>query len=115
MALKIRLRQQGRTNGQVYRLVVTDTRSPRDGKYIEMLGWYNPFQAEAEKNLHLDAARIQHWLDMGAQLTEKAQCLVKQGAPQVAGAHMTKEMERQQRRRVKRRRGAKAKGASTTA
>jgi small subunit ribosomal protein S16 len=43
MALKIRLRQQGRKNRQTYRLVVTDIRNPRDGKYLEMIGWYNPF------------------------------------------------------------------------
>ncbi len=43
MVLKIRLRQQGRTNRQTYRLVVTDIRNPRDGKYLEMIGWYNPF------------------------------------------------------------------------
>ena len=46
MALKIRLRQQGRNNRPFYRLVVTDARSPRDGKYVEALGWYNPFEAE---------------------------------------------------------------------
>ncbi len=45
MALKIRLRQQGRNNRPFYRLVVTDVRSPRDGKYVEMLGWYNPFES----------------------------------------------------------------------
>ena len=56
MALMIRLRQQGRTNRQTYRLVVTDKKNPRDGKYIEMLGWYNPHE-ENEKNLFIDALR----------------------------------------------------------
>lgn len=83
MALKIRLRQQGRNNRPFYRLVVTDCRSPRDGKYIEMVGWYNPFEAEVEKGLHLEAARIQHWLGLGAQLTESAEALVSKGAPSV--------------------------------
>ena len=46
MALVIRLRQQGRNNRQTYRVVVVDSRYPRDGKYLEMLGWYNP----CEKN-----------------------------------------------------------------
>ena len=48
MALKIRLRAQGRNNRETYRLVVADGRSPRDGKYMEMLGWYNPFESVPE-------------------------------------------------------------------
>ena len=49
MALKIRLRQQGRKNRPFYRMVVTDVRAPRDGKYCEALGWYNPFETELDK------------------------------------------------------------------
>lgn len=113
MALKIRLRQQGRTNGQVYRLVVTDSRSPRDGKYLEMVGWYNPFQAEAEKSFHLHSDRIQHWLGLGAQLTEKAQTLVQRGAPEVMRAEQEKDQKRQEKVRAKRRRrGAGSKGVA---
>ena len=47
MALKIRLRQQGRKNRPFYRLVLTDSRTPRDGKYVEALGWYNPIEKDA--------------------------------------------------------------------
>lgn len=83
MALKIRLRQQGQINRPFYRVVVTDSRSPRDGKYLEALGWYNPFEEELDKSLHLDAARIQHWLNLGAQLTESTESLVKKVAPNV--------------------------------
>jgi len=86
MALKIRLRQQGRKNLRVYRLVLTDSRSPRDGKYIETLGWYNPYESEAEKSLKVEGERVKHWLDLGAVLSEKAEKLVKQGAPQVIEA-----------------------------
>lgn len=83
MALKIRLRQQGQINRPFYRVVVTDCRTPRDGKYLEALGWYNPFETELDKCLHVDAARIQHWLDLGAQFTESTESLVKKVAPNV--------------------------------
>jgi small subunit ribosomal protein S16 len=81
MALKIRLRQQGRTNRSFYRLVVTDSRSRRDGKYVEALGWYNPIEAEDEKKLAFKTDRIQHWLNLGAQLTDNVVSLVRKTAP----------------------------------
>jgi small subunit ribosomal protein S16 len=83
MALKIRLRQQGRTNRAFYRLVVTDSRSPRDGKYVEALGWYNPIEAEDDKKLAIKADRIQHWLNVGAQLTDNAANLIRKSAPHI--------------------------------
>lgn len=83
MALKIRLRQQGRTNRAFYRLVVTDSRSPRDGKYLELLGWYNPIEAEDEKKLSFKTDRISYWLGVGAQFTETAANLVKKVSPQI--------------------------------
>lgn len=86
MALKIRLRQQGRNNRPFYRLVLTDVRSPRDGKYIEALGWYNPFESELEKSIFLDAERVKHWLNMGAQFSESAESLVAKVAPSVVKA-----------------------------
>lgn len=76
MALKIRLRQQGRNNRAFYRVVVADVRSPRDGKYVEALGWYNPLESENDKMLHVDSARVQHWLDQGAQFTESVEALI---------------------------------------
>lgn len=83
MALKIRLRQQGRKNRLVYRLVLSDSRSPRDGKYIELLGWYNPHEKEAEKNLKVEGSRVLHWLRKGAILTEKAEKLVQRATPEI--------------------------------
>lgn len=81
MALKIRLRQQGRNNRAFYRVVVTDSRSPRDGKYLEAVGWYNPIEQENEKNLFLKPDRIQHWLGLGAQLSDNVESLIARGAP----------------------------------
>lgn len=81
MALKIRMRVQGRNNRPFYRIVVADVRSPRDGKYVEMLGWYNPFETELDKSLFIKPDRIQHWLDQGAELTETMIPLVEKVAP----------------------------------
>lgn len=83
MALKIRLRQQGRNNRPFYRLVVADCRSPRDGKYVEAIGWYNPFASKTEQEFSFDAERAQHWLDQGAILTESAQALIQKTAPSI--------------------------------
>lgn len=95
MSLKIRLRQQGRTNRQTYRLVVTDIRCPRDGKYLEMVGWYNPFSDE--NNCHVHADRIRYWVGQGAQITPNAEALITKVAP-----HVIKEIrEQRQEKRVK--------------
>ena len=82
MALVIRLRQQGKTNRRSFRLVVTETTAPRDGKYLEMLGWYDPHAAE-DKSLHLETERIKHWLEQGALISDKAKALVKRKAPEI--------------------------------
>lgn len=103
MALKIRLRQQGKKNNQVYRLVLSDVRSPRDGKYIEMLGWYNPHEAEPEKNLKVDGNRVLHWLNQGAILTDRAEQLVLRAAPEVIEAIRKKNLEKRAKACEKRR------------
>ncbi|CAG9045850.1 hypothetical protein NVRI1_00181 [Chlamydia abortus] len=109
MALKIRLRQQGRRNHVVYRLVLADVESPRDGRYIELLGWYDP---HSTVNYQLKSDRIFHWLNRGAELTEKAAVLIKQGAPGVYCELMAKRMARkaavcQKRRAYRQRRSLK--------
>ena len=81
MSLKIRLRQQGKKGKLCYRLVVTDSRYPRDGKYCECLGWYNPHGTSEELQLNVKADRVEYWLSCGAQLTEKARALVKRYCP----------------------------------
>lgn len=92
MGLKIRLRQQGRTNRAFYRMVVTDSRSPRDGKYVEMIGWYNPIEAELEKMLKIDSDRIQYWLSVGAELTDRAESLIAKVAPNLIKEHTQKQV-----------------------
>ena len=82
MALIIRLRQQGKTNRHSFRLVVVDRRCPRDGKYHEMLGWYDPF-AKEENLVAIKADRVQYWLEQGALISDRAKALVNRMAPEV--------------------------------
>lgn len=102
MALAIRLRQQGRRNHAVYRVVVMDARARRDGKYLEELGWYNPYETEADRNLHIKADRVQHWMSQGAQLTESAECLVQKAAPSVIRWNTERQLAQLDKKRSKR-------------
>lgn len=102
MALKIRLRQQGRTKRPFYRVVVTDSRRPRDGRYVETVGWYNPLETEAEKNINIKGDRVEHWIGQGAILTEKAHALVARANPEIAQTIKEKELARKQKAVVKR-------------
>lgn len=102
MALKIRLRQQGRNNLAFYRVVVTDSRSPRDGKYLEAVGWYNPVEQKEDKSLFLKADRIEHWLGLGAQLSDCAESLIAKGAPHVYRQQVEKKLAQRAKAAAKR-------------
>lgn len=101
MALKIRLRQQGRKNRPFYRIVVADSRSPRDGKFLEILGWYNPFEEDQSKGLDVKEERITHWINEGALITEKVRALVKKAAPNVIAQMLSKQVEKKQKKAEK--------------
>jgi small subunit ribosomal protein S16 len=75
MAVKIRLRRTGRKKQPTFRIVVADSRSPRDGKFIEVVGQYMPRQGENALNLKND--RVHHWLDNGAQPTDTVRSLLR--------------------------------------
>ncbi len=111
MALKIRLRKQGRTNRPFFRMVVADCRNPRDGQYVESLGWYDPLESDSEKGLNIAADRIQHWLNQGAVLTESAEALICRAAPQVIKG--LREKERLQRLSQAAKRKARKKAKAT--
>ena len=70
--LKIRLSRGGRTNLPFYRILVTNITSPRDSKFLEKIGTYNPLLADDKENrVTVDKERAEYWLSVGAQPTEK--------------------------------------------
>jgi small subunit ribosomal protein S16 len=101
MALKIRLRQQGCNNRQTFRVVVTDIRTRRDGKYVEKLGWYLPEQSE--NNCNIDADRLAYWLSQGAVMSDQVENLAKNVAPAVVKEYKEKKVELQKKKCAKRR------------
>lgn len=74
----IRLSRGGAKKRPFYHVVVADSRSRRDGKYIERLGFFNPIARGQEARLQLDDARVEYWLGNGAQTTERVQSLIKE-------------------------------------
>lgn len=75
MPVKIRLAQRGKKKNRTYRVVVADSRSPRDGKFIEDLGFYNPHHNPS--TVEIDVEKAVSWLDKGAQPSERAQKLLE--------------------------------------
>ena len=73
--VKLRLRRVGNRNRPVYRVVVADQRSPRDGKFIEEIGTYNPLQKD--NNFRLDLERVDYWLGVGAQPSDTVASFIK--------------------------------------
>lgn len=71
MALKIRLARAGSNKRPYYHVVVADVRAPRDGRFIEAVGSWNPMLAKDAERVKLDAERIQHWIAQGAQPTDR--------------------------------------------
>jgi small subunit ribosomal protein S16 len=75
MATKIRLRRMGARNNPFYRVVVADSRFATTGRYLEVLGWYDP--KKAEQNFSIKVDRVDYWLGTGAQMSATAKSLVK--------------------------------------
>jgi len=72
MSLKIRLARMGTKKRPQYRVVVADSRYPRDGRFIEKLGTYNPMlPKDAKERVNIDLERVQHWLSVGAQPSDR--------------------------------------------
>ena len=72
MALKIRLARGGAKKRPFYRIVIADVRSPRDGRFIEKVGLYNPMLPKDDENrIQLDVERIQHWMSHGAKPSDR--------------------------------------------
>ncbi|HEX3256651.1 MAG TPA: 30S ribosomal protein S16 [Gaiellaceae bacterium] len=75
MAAKIRLARVGSKKNPIYRVVVADSRSPRDGKFIEIVGRYNP-QTDPS-TIEIDEAKVKDWISKGAQPTDSVRRLMK--------------------------------------
>jgi len=75
MAVKIRLRRMGAKKAPFYRIVVADSRSPRDGRFIEEIGYYNPM--EEPSVVRVDPEKAKKWLENGAQPTDTVKSLFK--------------------------------------
>ena len=75
MAVKIRMKRTGGKNDVCYRLVAADERSPRDGRNLEILGWYDP--AAKGETFALKMDRVDYWLSVGAKISDTAASLVK--------------------------------------
>ncbi len=84
MAVRIRLKRIGAKNTPAYRIVVTDSRSPRDGRFIEEIGSYVPDRKQDKYKIDLD--RANYWLKVGALPTETVASMIKKSAKAAAAA-----------------------------
>jgi|SRR5205814_7230619 len=75
MAVSIRLRREGAKNRPYYKVVVADRRSPRDGKFVEIVGTYDP--KKSGHNSTLNIGRVEHWISKGAQPSDTVRSLIK--------------------------------------
>ena len=82
MAVKIRMKRVGTKNTPVFRIVVADGRSPRDGKCIEEIGTYQPLKKDT--NFTIDLERVTHWVGRGAQLSDTVASFVRKAKRTVA-------------------------------
>ncbi|MDT8345776.1 MAG: 30S ribosomal protein S16 [Thermohalobaculum sp.] len=118
MAMKIRLARGGSKKRPFYRIVASDSRMPRDGRFVEKLGSYDPLQPkDSETRVTLDLARVQHWLDHGAQPTDRvARMLEAAGArPKAERANLKKGEPGKAAQERAKKRAARDAAAATTA
>lgn len=80
----IRLSRGGSKKTPFYHVVVKDSRRSRDGRYIERIGYFNPSARGAEKKLVLDIARVDYWVSVGAQISDRVTTLIKEARKQAA-------------------------------
>ncbi|HWW00512.1 MAG TPA: 30S ribosomal protein S16 [Candidatus Acidoferrum sp.] len=84
MAVKIRMKRVGAKNAPVFRIVVADGRSPRDGKFIEQLGTYQPLKKG--DNFTMDLERVKYWVSKGAQPSDTVASFIKKATRAAAAA-----------------------------
>ena len=84
MAVSIRLRREGAKNRPYYKIVVADSRSPRDGKFLEIIGNYDPKKTDHNSTIKID--RAEYWMSKGAQPSDTVRSLLKKNRKQAAAA-----------------------------
>jgi small subunit ribosomal protein S16 len=84
--LSIRLRRTGSTKRPYYRVVVADSRAWRDGRFVEVLGHYDPRAAKEEEKVKINADKAREWIARGAQPSETVRSLLKKAAPAAPAA-----------------------------
>jgi len=84
MAVSIRLRREGALNNPYYRIVVADSRGPRDGKFIEHIGNYDP--KKTENGVQIDLSRVDYWMGVGAQPSDTVRSFIKNARKAVPAA-----------------------------
>ena len=91
--LTIRLARHGAKKKPVYHITVAEKSAPRDGRFIERVGFYNPVARGKDPELRVDAARLDHWLKVGAQPTERVRQLVGKWRKEAAAAAVPEESD----------------------
>ncbi|HSN19575.1 MAG TPA: 30S ribosomal protein S16 [Usitatibacter sp.] len=81
----IRMARGGAKNRPFYNIVVADSRMPRDGRFIERIGFYNPKAAENEPRYRIALDRVEHWVAKGAQPSDAVRKIIKRGKAEAAG------------------------------
>ena len=81
----IRMARGGAKNRPFYNIVVADSRMPRDGRFIERIGFYNPKASEKEPQYRIALDRVAHWVSQGAQPSDAVKKLIRRGKKQVTG------------------------------
>ncbi len=99
MAVRIRMKRLGRRHRPFFRICAIDSRQPRDGRALEELGYYDPMVPDTDARAILDGERINYWLGVGAQPTEKVKVLIKKYGAN--GTHLEKQREALDRLKMK--------------
>ena len=108
--VKIRLRRVGRKNAPFYRILVADSQSPRDGRYIEQIGTFNPMLPKTdETRVKLDAERAKYWLSVGAQPSDRVSRILDSAGLMKRTAPVNPEKAMPKKKRVEREKAEAAK------
>ncbi|MCS7304060.1 MAG: 30S ribosomal protein S16 [Thermoguttaceae bacterium] len=102
MGVRIRMKRMGRRHRPFFRICATDSRRPRDGRVLEVIGTYDPMVPDTDARVVWNLERLQYWLSVGAQPTEKVKVLIKKYGPN--GTHLEQQKEALERLAEQRRR-----------